>query len=212
MVLIRLIVGPLQVNCYILADEKTKEAVVIDPGDDAKDILKIIREKGFNIKYIINTHAHFDHVGANRALKEATGAELLLHEADAGELAAASNQSRSFGMGLVVSPPADRYVKHGDIVTAGEVSLKILHTPGHTPGGISLLEQGMVFTGDSLFAGSIGRTDFPGGDLLTLLRSIKTNLMVLPDETKVFSGHGPASTIGDERRDNPFLNSESGFE
>ena len=98
------------------------------------------------------------------------------------------------------------------MITAGEVSLKVLHTPGHTPGGISLLEQGMVFTGDALFAGSIGRTDFPGGDLTTLLRSIKTNLMTLPDDTKVFSGHGPASTIGDERRDNPFLNKESGFE
>ncbi len=212
MVLIRLIVGPLQVNCYILADEKIKEAVIIDPGDDADNILNIIKEKGFNVKYIINTHAHFDHVGANKALKEATGAELLMHEADAQVLATVSNQSRSFGLTPVVSPPADRYVKHGDIVTAGEVSLKILHTPGHTPGGISLLEEGLVLTGDSLFAGSIGRTDFPGGDLLTLLRSIKTNLMVLPDETKVFPGHGPASTIGEERRENPFLNSESGFE
>ncbi len=212
MVLIRLIVGPLQVNCYILADEKTKEAVVIDPGDDADDILKIVREKGFRVKYLINTHAHFDHVGANKAVKEATGAELLLHEADAPVLAAASHQSPSFGLSPVVSPPADRYLKHGDVVTAGEVSLKVLHTPGHSPGGISLLEQGIVFTGDSLFAGSIGRTDLPGGDLLTLLRSIKTNLMVLPDETKVFCGHGPASTIGEERRENPFLNAESGFE
>ena len=211
MVLIRLIVGPLQVNCYILADEKTKEAVVIDPGDDAVDILKIINEKGFTVKYIINTHAHFDHVGANKALKEATGAQLLLHEADAPVLATVSKQSRSFGLSPVISPPADRYVKHGDVITAGEVALKILHTPGHTPGGISLLEEGMVFTGDSLFAGSIGRTDFPGGDLLTLINSIKTNLMILPDDTKVFSGHGPASTIGEERRENPFLNAESGF-
>ncbi len=212
MVLIRLVVGPLQVNCYILADQKTKEAVVIDPGDDADDILKIIREKGFTVKSIVNTHAHFDHVGANKALKDATGAELLLHEADAPVLAMASRQSRSFGLNPVVSPPADRYLKHGDVVTAGEVSLKVLHTPGHSPGGISLLEQGIVFTGDSLFAGSIGRTDLPGGDLLTLLRSIKSNLMVLPDETKVFPGHGPASTIGEERRENPFLNAESGFE
>ncbi len=212
MVLIRIIVGPLQVNCFILADEKTKEAVVIDPGDDAQDILKIIKEKDLKVRYIVNTHAHFDHVGANKAVKEATGAELLLHEADAPVLATASNQSRSFGMNPVISPPADRYVEHGDMITAGEISLKVLHTPGHTPGGISLLEQGMVFTGDALFAGSIGRTDFPGGDLMTLLRSIKTNLMTLPDDTKVFSGHGPASTIGDERRENPFLNEQSGFE
>jgi len=212
MVLTRLVVGPLQVNCFILADEKTKEAVVIDPGDDAGDILRVIEEKGLKVKYIINTHAHFDHVGANKALKDATGAELLLHEADAPVLATTANQSRSFGMKPVSSPPADRYVKQGDLIRAGEISLKVLETPGHTPGGISLLEEGMVFTGDALFAGSIGRTDFPGGDLLTLLGSIKKNLMTLPDETRVFSGHGPASTIGEEREQNPFLNKQSGFE
>lgn len=212
MVLIRLVVGPLQVNCFILADEKTKEAVIIDPGDDAQEILKIIKDKGFKVRYIVNTHGHFDHVGANSTVKEATGAELLIHEGDAPVMASAPQHSRSFGMNPVSSPPADRYVKHGDVINAGEISLKVLHTPGHSPGGICLLEQGMVFTGDALFAGSIGRTDLPGGDLMTLLRSIKTNLMILPDETKVFCGHGPASTIGDERRENPFLNRESGFE
>jgi hydroxyacylglutathione hydrolase len=212
MVLIRLIVGPLQVNCFILADEMTREAVVIDPGDDAGDILKIIKEKGLKVKYIVNTHAHFDHVGANKAIKDATGAALLIHNSDEPVLASASRHSAAFGMKPVSSPPADRYVKHGEVITAGEVSLTVLHTPGHSPGGICLLEQGMVFTGDALFAGSIGRTDLPGGDLLTLLRSIKTNLMTLPDDTKVFPGHGPASTIGDERKENPFLNKESGFE
>ena len=212
MILTRLVVGPLQVNCYILADEKTKEAVVIDPGDDAREILKLIKDKGLTVKYLVCTHGHFDHVGANKALKEATGAMLLVHEDDASLMASASMQSRAFGMNTMSSPKADRYVKHGDVIKAGEVSLKVLHTPGHSPGGISLLEQGMVFTGDSLFAGSIGRTDLPGGDLMTLLRSIKTNLMTLPDETKVFCGHGPASTIGEERRENPFLNRQSGFE
>jgi hydroxyacylglutathione hydrolase len=211
MILIRLVVGPLQVNCFILADEKTKETVVIDPGDDAQEILRIIREKGLKVKYIINTHAHFDHVGANRAIKEATGAGLLIHEDDAPVLATVSNQSRSFGMNPVSSPAPDRLLKHGDIITAGEISLKVLHTPGHTAGGISLLEEGIVFTGDSLFAGSIGRTDLPGGDLMTLLQSIRENLLTLPDDTKVFSGHGPASTIGDERNENPFLNKDSGF-
>jgi len=212
MVLIRLIVGPLQVNCYILADEKTKDAVVIDPGDDAGDILKIIKDKGFAVKYIVITHAHFDHIGAIKTLKEATGAQILMHQDDEKLLKAAEHQGSLFGMESVASPPADRMLKHGDVITAGEVSLKVLHTPGHSQGGICLLEQGIVFTGDSLFAGSIGRTDLPGGDLKTLLGSIKKNLMTLPDETKVFSGHGPASTIGEERKENPFLNEESGFE
>ena len=212
MLLMRLVVGPLQVNCFIVADEKTKEAVVIDPGDDAQEIIKIIKEKDLKVKYIVNTHGHFDHIGANKAIKDISGAEILIHEDDAVVLASAPRHSAAFGMPSVSSPPADRYIKHGEVISAGEVALKVLHTPGHSPGGICLLEEGMVFTGDALFAGSIGRTDFPGGDLMTLLRSIKTNLMVLPDETKVFSGHGPASTIGDERRENPFLNKQSGFE
>ncbi len=212
MILIRLVVGPLQVNCFILADEKTKEAVVIDPGDDAADILAAVRDKALRVKYIVNTHGHFDHVGANKAVKDATGAEILMHEADAPLLADAEDQAIIYGMRVPPPPRPDRFVGDGDAITAGEISLKVLHTPGHTPGGISLLEQGMVFTGDALFAGSIGRTDFPGGDLMTLIGGIRKKLLTLPDETRVFSGHGPASTIGEERRENPFLNEQSGFE
>jgi glyoxylase-like metal-dependent hydrolase (beta-lactamase superfamily II) len=207
----RLVVGPLQVNCFVVADEKTKEAIVIDPGDDAEDILKLINDRRLKVRYLINTHAHFDHVSANRALKQATGAELLLHEGDAPMLATVSQNARMFGMTSPSSPPADRYVKHGDVITAGDVALKVLHTPGHSPGGICLLGDGMVFTGDALFEGSIGRTDLPGGDLMTLIHAIKQNLLTLPDDTRVFCGHGPATTIGEERKENPFLNAQSGF-
>jgi hydroxyacylglutathione hydrolase len=211
MQLARLVVGPLQVNCYIVFDEKTKEAIVIDPGDDVQDILHLVNGKGLKVKYIVNTHAHFDHVGANKNLKDATGAELLIHEGDTALLGATANQARMFGMTASSSPKADRYVKHGDVITAGDVSLTVLHTPGHSAGGISLKGGGVVFTGDALFAGSIGRTDLMGGDLMTLITAIKEHLMTLPDETIVLSGHGPQSTIGDERRENPFLNAGSGF-
>src|SRR5512143_3084571 len=152
MVLIRLIVGPLQVNCFILADEKTKDTVIIDPGDDAENILKIIRDKGFKVKYIVNTHGHFDHVGANKAVKDATGAEILIHKEDDGLLGKAPEQARMFGMTAPSSPRADRHVQHGDILTAGDISLRVLHTPGHSSGGISLVGEGVVFTGDALFA------------------------------------------------------------
>ena len=211
MQLMRLVVGPLQVNCFIVADERTKEAVVIDPGDDARDIIGLVKDKGLKVKYIVNTHAHFDHVTANRELKEATGAELLLHEGDAPLLATIPQHAKMFGMTAPSSPPADRFVKHGDVITIGDITLKVLHTPGHSPGGICLLGEGFVFTGDALFESSIGRTDLPGGDLMTLINAIKEQLMTLPDETQVFCGHGPATTIGAERQENPFLNAESGF-
>ncbi len=211
MQLMRIVVGPLQVNCYIAFDEKTKEAIVIDPGDDAPKILYAIKDKGLKVKYIVNTHAHFDHVGANQEVRDATGAELLIHQEDDKLLGNTEMQARMFGMTAAKSPKADRYVKHGDILTAGGVSLKVLHTPGHSGGGISLYGNGVVFTGDSLFASSIGRTDLFGGDLVALISGIKQNLMTLPDDTIVLSGHGPDSTIGEERRENPFLNKDSGF-
>ncbi len=203
--------GPLQVNCYIVEDEQTKEAMVIDPGDDAAAILKVIGSRKLKVRYIINTHAHFDHVGANKQVKDATGAEILIHEQDDALLGATKDQTRMFGMTAPSSPKADRYVKHGDVITAGGISLRVLHTPGHSSGGISLAGGGVVFTGDALFAGSIGRTDLFGGDLMTLITSIRENLLSLPDETVVLSGHGPQSTIGEERRENPFLNQQSGF-
>lgn len=207
----RLVVGPLQVNCYIVSDERTKEALVIDPGDDGQKVLAAIRDKGLAVRYIVNTHAHFDHVGANKLIKEATGAPILIHQEDDALLGNTAGQARMFGMTVPASPKADRHVKHGDVIKAGAVELKVLHTPGHSAGGICLLGDGVVFTGDALFAGSIGRTDLMGGDLMTLIGSVKEQLMTLPDDTVVLSGHGPDSTIGEERRENPFLNAESGF-
>lgn len=207
----RLVVGPLQVNCYIVSDEKSREAIVIDPGDDGQKVLAAVREQGLIVRYIVNTHAHFDHVGANKAVKDATGAELLIHQEDDALLGNTAGQARMFGMTAPSSPKADRYVAQGDRISVGSITLKVLHTPGHSGGGICLAGDGVVFTGDALFAGSIGRTDLFGGDLTTLITSIKEQLMTLPDDTVVLSGHGPGSTIGDERRENPFLNERSGF-
>lgn len=207
----RIVVGPLEVNCYILADERSGEAVVIDPGDDAEKILKVVRDENLKVRYIINTHAHFDHVGANARIKQETGARILMHEADSFMLADAVDQAAFFGSRISAPPAPDGYVNDGDVISVGEVELKVLHIPGHSRGGICLLADGMVFTGDSLFAGSIGRTDFEGGDLMTLIGSIRKKLLTLPDDTVVFPGHGPETTIGAEKMENPFLNEESGF-
>ena len=211
MILTRITVGPLEVNCYLIIDENTREAAVIDPGDDADAILGVIRQEKVEVKYIINTHGHFDHVGANAVLKAATGAVALLHRDDAELLGDAVDQGAIFGMTVTAPPPPDRFLEDGEALRVGDLSLTILHTPGHSRGGISVFANGVVFTGDALFAGSIGRTDFPGGDLMTLITSIRNKLLTLPDDTKVFPGHGPESTIGDERRENPFLNEQSGF-
>jgi len=184
-------VGWLSTNCYVVGCEETKEAAVIDPGMDSEseteEILDFIIQNGFRIKYIINTHGHPDHIAGNAIMKEATGAPILIHENDAEHV------------------KADRKLRDGDILQVGNFKLVVLHTPGHTPDGISLLGDNVVFTGDALFAGSIGRTDFLGGSFKELINSIKTKLLSLPDSFKVYSGHGPSTTIGDEKKHNPFL-------
>ncbi len=192
-------------NCFIVGCENTKFAVVIDPGDEVNKILLSLADSKLTVKYIINTHGHFDHVGANKRLKDATGAPILIHKADADMLAQVSISAMAFGMSGENSPPADRAIDEGDKITFGGITLTVLHTPGHSLGGVSLHGDGVVFVGDSLFAGSIGRTDFPGGDYDTLIRSIKTKLLPLGDDVVVYSGHGPATTIGREKRFNPFL-------
>jgi len=184
-------VGWLSTNCYVVGCEETREAVVIDPGMDSEreteEILNFIKQNGLRIKYIINTHGHPDHIAGNAVMKEATGAPILIHENDAERV------------------QADRKLHDGDVLQVGTFKLVVLHTPGHTPDGISLLGDNVVFTGDALFAGSIGRTDFLGGSFKELINSIKTKLLSLPDSFKVYSGHGPSTTIGEEKKHNPFL-------
>lgn len=207
MVIIReLVVGPIMANCYILGCEETREAVVIDPGDESEHILTVLDEEKLTLKYIINTHGHFDHVGANGELKAATKADILIHSQDEPMLSQLTNAARGFGLdGVENSPPADRTIDEGDEIVFGNIRLKVIHTPGHSRGGIALHTDTMVFVGDSLFAGSIGRTDLPGGDYQTLIASIKDKLFQLPDETVVFTGHGPRTTIGREKMANPFV-------
>ncbi len=205
MILKTLIVGPIQSNCYILGCERTKEAAVIDPGGDADKILIALANDQLRCLYIINTHGHFDHSADNKRLKEVTGGQLLIHQADVPMIL---HQSRSGGMwGIHVdnSPPPDRYLGEGDIITFGDVSLKVFHTPGHSPGGISLATDKIVFVGDTLFAGSIGRTDFPGGDYEGLLRNVRNKIFTLGDDVVVYPGHGPKTTVGRERKTNPFF-------
>ena len=196
-------------NCYVVGCEETKEAIVIDPGFDrdreAEEVLRFIEQNGFHVKYIINTHGHADHTAGNGIIKKATGALILIHENDAIMLTTfAKTLSRVFGL-RVRSPPADRTLRDGDVIQVGRVKLVVLHTPGHSKGGISLLGDEVVFTGDTLFAGSIGRTDFPGASFEEIMRSIKTKLVTLPDRFKVYPGHGPLTTIGEEKKHNPFL-------
>jgi len=196
-------------NCYVVGCEETKEALVIDPGfdrdDEADKVLKMIDQNGLRVKYIVNTHGHSDHTAGNGIMKKATGAPILIHEDDAIMLTnVAKTLSRIFGL-RVTSPPADRTLRDGDVIQVGRIRLVVLHTPGHSGGGISLLGDGVVFTGDTLFAGSIGRTDFPGASFEEIMDSIKTKLVTLPDRFKVYPGHGPVSTIGEEKKYNPFL-------
>ncbi len=200
----KLTVGPLMSNCFIVGCQKTKIAAVIDPGDETERILLALARSSLTLKNIINTHGHFDHVSGNKKLKDATGAEILIHPLDAPMLRHISASAAYFGLSSDDSPSPDRTVNEGDTIAFGEVILEVIHTPGHTPGGISLSTDGVVFVGDTLFAGSIGRTDLPGGDYDTLISSIRKKLFQLPDTVRVLCGHGPETTIGIEKRTNPF--------
>ena len=205
MIIKKLEVGPIMANCFILGCELTKQAVVIDPGDDADRILMELGKSNLTVKYLINTHGHFDHVSANKRMKEATGAQIAIHPEDEPMLHELSQSALMFGLSAENSPPADILLKDGDEVSFGDITLQVIHTPGHSRGGISLYTKGHLFSGDTLFAGSIGRTDLSGGDYDTLISSIKEKLLIFDEDTIVYTGHGPETTIGNEKRMNPFL-------
>ncbi|MDO9534124.1 MAG: MBL fold metallo-hydrolase [Bacillota bacterium] len=204
MILERLEVGSFASNCYLVACPETKQAIIIDPGAEGKFIIKRVNELGLNVKYIINTHAHIDHIGANGDVKEAFNVPILVHEAEA-PMYRSPQSSLALFMGKNKMAPPDQTLKEGDLLELGSLTIKVLDTPGHTAGGICLDINGVLFSGDTLFNSSIGRTDLPGGSYRQILESIREKILIYPDNTKVFPGHGPPTTVGDERRYNPFL-------
>lgn len=201
-----LVVLPFQSNGWILGCDETREAVVIDPGNEV-DILKTLEEHELTVKYLIHTHGHLDHVSATAAIQRETGAPVLIHEADQILLDNLTLQGGMFGITAPHSPTVDRYICEGDEISFGKHTLSVIETPGHSPGGICLNLEGekILFAGDTLFQVSIGRTDLWGGDYEQLLDSIREKLWPLEDDTIVCSGHGPRTTIGTEKRENPFL-------
>lgn len=201
----QLSVGPLQVNCFVVACQKTREAMVIDPGEEGPRILHLAESNGYKIRQIVNTHGHFDHIGANQSVKEATGAVLMIHEADLPLLRNARSSAQAYGLTVSPSPDPDKLLNEGDIFSVGEHSFSIFHVPGHSPGSICFLSDGHLFVGDVLFAGSIGRTDLPGGDFDALVEGVREKLFRLPADTIVHPGHGPDTTIGREKQTNPFV-------
>ena len=201
-------VGSMVVFCYLLSCEETGKAVLIDVGGDEERILAELEKQGLELKYIIATHGHPDHVCGNRRVQEATGAKIVMHLKDAEFFEQNETKSYFSMLGLEPSPPTDVKVEEGDLIKFGEVELKVLHTPGHTPGGMCLYNDGNLFTGDTLFVGGMGRTDFPGGSHEELLKSINDKIMTLPPETVIWPGHGYGgnkSTVAIENESNPYL-------
>lgn len=208
MLIRQMTVGMMGVCCYIAACENTREGVIIDPGGNEDEILSACQNEKITVKYIINTHGHPDHVCGNGKLKQATGAKIVMHTADADFFSDDRVKNFFSQLGLPPSPPVDKRVQDGDALDFGDESLAVIHTPGHTPGGICLYSSPNIFTGDTLFAGGVGRTDFPGGSTEQLLQSIKNRILTLPPETIVWPGHGYGgehSTIAQEKTGNPFL-------
>lgn len=205
MLIERLEVGIFCENCYLVACQETLEGVIIDPGDDADKILTRVEALKLKIKHILITHAHLDHVQALAEVKERVARPVFMHRDDQFLLDNLQVQAAAFGLTISRIPEVDQYINEGELIGFGNVSFNVLHTPGHSRGSVSFVTDGAAFVGDALFAGSIGRTDLPGGDFETLIASIRSKLFPLGDETVVYSGHGPETTIGREKASNPFL-------
>lgn len=204
MIIEKLEVGTCAANCYIVGDRTGGQGMIIDPGDEADRILAVVKKLGLDIKHIVLTHGHIDHIGALSEVKEATGADVAVHVDDVATL---NDRSLSIFLGIPYHTPSaiERLLKDGDSVIVGGLAFTVIHTPGHTPGGICLLVEGVVFTGDTLFHYGIGRGDLPDGSYEKLMESIRNRLMVLDDNIVIYPGHGPETTVGAERRGNPFL-------
>ena len=209
MIFEQIAVGPFQCNCSIIGCEKTKEAIIIDPGDEAETIIALVQKHGLKPKYLLHTHAHLDHVGATKLVKDQCRGEICLHRDDQFLYDNVAMQASLFFLPTPPTTKVDQYVEEGDALQFGKYKIEILHTPGHTPGSVTFYlvaeNKPLLFTGDTLFLGSIGRTDLWGGDYATILKSIKTKLFDFDAQTKVYPGHGPATTLGQEKNSNPFL-------
>jgi len=200
-----IIVGALETNCYLVYSPESHRCIIIDPGAEPEKIFPVIAELELKPVLIVNTHGHVDHIGANRDMKDHYSIPLCLHAADQPLLEQAQQSELSIFLGAKESPPADRFLKDGEEIAVGRSRLRVIHTPGHSPGSISLYGSGYLFSGDTLFCEGVGRTDLPGGSWKDLEQSIRTRILVLAEDTVVLPGHGPLTTIGREKSSNPFL-------
>lgn len=198
-------VGPFAMNCHLVVCERTREAIVVDPGDEPQVIEKMIERDGAKVKALIGTHGHMDHVSAAEPIRKRLGVPFLLHKADLPWVEMLPRQAMMFGLDVPEVPTVDRFLEDGQVIEVGDLRFEVRHTPGHTEGGVTIVGEGVAFVGDCVFLGSIGRTDLPGGHYETLIRAIRTRILDLADETLLHCGHGPKTTVGNERRTNPFL-------